>query len=246
MPSVSSKDQGAEHVVTCSVISSFLPPLYYFIRAHSQGLGNWMFHNLSAVLLLFSHHTQVPSVPVPAQLISIHWARHGRYPLRPWASAFAHTLDMLPGSAFSVAMPGTCCTLGPFWWISSARSPHLCSCCTSEVVPWAAPLHYALGSFSWSSLAPGLPPSCLPYPWNPALISAFLLTWFPSSSQPLSFTCLYLLRLQNSTVATAPHCCPACPTTSLSPEPPCCSPAGTTPHPTTPGSVCPIIFAIAG
>lgn len=89
------------------------------------------------------------------------------------ASAFAHTLDTLPGAVFSVAVPRTCCTPGPFWWISSALSPHLCASPTSEVVPWAAPLHYALGSFSWSSLAPGLPPSCLPYPWNPALISTF-------------------------------------------------------------------------
>lgn len=44
-------------------------------------------------------------------------------------------------------------------------------------------------------------------------------TWFPSPSQPLSFTPPCLLCLQKSTEATAPQCCSACPTTFLSSGP---------------------------
>lgn len=63
-------------------------------------------------------------------------------------------------------------------------------------------------------------------------------TWFPSSSQPLSFLPPSLLSLQISGGAAAPpQCCPACPTTPSAQEALCCPPTGTTLHPSTPDSV---------
>lgn len=64
-------------------------------------------------------------------------------------------------------------------------------------------------SLPHACLAPGTLPCYLPSRH----------TWFPSPSQPLSFTPPCLLCLEKSTEATAPQCCPACPTTFLSSGP---------------------------
>lgn len=96
--------------------------LFIIVRAQSQGLAISTFHNPLSSAAPYSHRTLVPTpVPALAQFISICWA--GRPPPRPRASACPHASEALPGTVFSVAVPGTRYISGPSWWPSSAPSP---------------------------------------------------------------------------------------------------------------------------
>lgn len=96
-------------------LSFFLLPLY-------RCLGISTFHSLSAVLLLIFTTPWSPELCLswPSSLAS---AGPSSPLLRTWASACARGSEVLPGTVFSVAVPGTYYISGPSWWPSSAPSP---------------------------------------------------------------------------------------------------------------------------
>lgn len=200
-------------------VISFPLLLLYLCLGREPRSGHFDISQPPSCAAPYSHRTLVPTpVPVLAQLLSICWA---------WQpSPKTLSLSMCPCFR-SAARDCLLCSRARdslyFWSVLVAiisPKPH-----TSVPAPhlkWCHELHLLI-MLKVHSHGPPLPQvSLLRAYLAPGTLPCYLPShhaWFPSSSQPLSFTPPCLLCLQNSTGATAPQCCPACPATSLGPGP---------------------------
>lgn len=176
LPSVSRENHGTEHVTTCSVWV-MLSPSSLSLCGHRTKV--WAFRHSVGSRLCCSMFSARPgchacAAPVPG---------HGHcWAWQPSRELSAHAGEHCWGTASLEPCQGLAAILAHPGGSSQPQAPHLHACPTSDLVPWAAPPHYAQGSFPCSSLAPGLTPLSLPCPWNPA--SCLLTT--PGSNHPPS------------------------------------------------------------
>lgn len=217
------------------VSSCFLLPLYHGVGTDPRS-GHFDIPQPLACALC------VLTAPRPPRLcLSCPWPAA----LQAWhcpSSPRAQPAPVLLGNGFSVAPPGTRCHSGPSWWLSSAQSPTPPCLPPSEEVSWAAPPHYAQGSFSCSSLAPGLLRPCFVPGTLPCHLPSYH-TWFKSPSQPQSFTPPNSLCFQNNTRSQLPSAAlPVLPPLSA-PKALCCPHTSTTPPTSSVDSMSPVCLS---
>lgn len=245
LPSFSSKDSETVHVATCSMW--FLSFSFLFIILPGHAAKVWAFcHFITAQLCCcyFLTTPRSPSVPVPAQLISILWARPGSTPPRPEPLQIPvhqtrcqglSSLKLCQGLAVFLAHPGgppqpqahTVC-LSHIWSGAMSCTSSLCSRFILMVLP-----------------CPGCPSFMPALPLEPCPDSCLLTT--PASHLPPSPKALFLHVFSASRAALGLQLLVAA--LPVLPPLPAQAPnlrAGATPHPSTPDPVSPVSLALAG
>lgn len=149
----------------CLLSFSFLS-----IIARAQSLGVSTLCSLSTVLFLISPHPCPHTCASPSPAYLLGWAAlPGDPSLRRCPCFRSAARDPLLGGPARDSLhfwPMLVALLSPTPH-TPGPAPQLKRCHQLHL------LHYSQGLFSWSSLASGLAPSCLPCPWNPALLSVF-------------------------------------------------------------------------